>query len=154
MSDCRKCSQPGVREHKTHPFSPGLLKQEIHCGNEGNLQTLGSWDLTERSWNPTSRCQRGWHTRVLFPRGLALIFPSLPVFQGRFRQGSRAGAALAVAVVGSLCADAEVRARLARSRECWQACLVKQPGECSQPSLPFVCSPHSPETFHSVWDLG
>ncbi|NWT77882.1 TTC12 protein, partial [Lanius ludovicianus] len=79
---------------------------------------------------------RGWHTPVLFPRGLVSIFPSLPVFQGRSRQVSRAGRALAVGTLGSLCADAKVRAQLAQSRDCWQACLVKQPGECSQPSLP------------------
>ncbi|NWW63404.1 TTC12 protein, partial [Ifrita kowaldi] len=64
--------------------------------------------------------------------GSVLIFPFLPVFQGRFRPGKRAGTALAVGVVGSLCADAELRARLARSRECWQACL----DECSAGSSP------------------
>ncbi|NWY15008.1 TTC12 protein, partial [Aphelocoma coerulescens] len=85
-----------------------------------------------RSWDPISRCQRGWHTHVLFPRGLVRIFPSLPVFQGRFRRVNPAGRALPVGMVGSLCADAEVRAQLARSRECWQACL----DECSDGSSP------------------
>ncbi|NXJ17446.1 TTC12 protein, partial [Dicrurus megarhynchus] len=72
------------------------------------------------------------HTHVLFPGGLVFIFPSLPVFQGRLRQENRAGTALTVGMVGSLCADAELRAQLARSRECWQACL----DECSDGSSP------------------
>ncbi|KFO61669.1 Tetratricopeptide repeat protein 12, partial [Corvus brachyrhynchos] len=47
-------------------------------------------------------------------------------------QVNPAGTALTVGMVGSLCADAEVRAQLARSRECWQACL----DECSDGSSP------------------
>ncbi|NXO06159.1 TTC12 protein, partial [Oriolus oriolus] len=41
-------------------------------------------------------------------------------------------AGTALGVVGSLCAEAEVRAQLARSRECWQACL----DACSDGSSP------------------
>ncbi|NXA65253.1 TTC12 protein, partial [Mohoua ochrocephala] len=55
------------------------------------------------------------HTDVQFARGLVVIFPSLAVFQGCSRQASTA--------LTRLCADAEVRAQLAQSRECWQACL-------------------------------
>ncbi|NXU34696.1 TTC12 protein, partial [Drymodes brunneopygia] len=39
------------------------------------------------------------------------------------RQVGRAALARAVAVLGSLCADVGIRAQLAQSRECWQACL-------------------------------
>ncbi|NXH85283.1 TTC12 protein, partial [Edolisoma coerulescens] len=95
-------------------------------------QDLASWGLPGRSWTPISLCQRGWHTHVLFPRGLVLIFPSFPVFQGRSRQGKRAGTALALGTAGSRGADAELRAQLAQSRECWQACL----DECSGGSSP------------------
>ncbi|NXB38761.1 TTC12 protein, partial [Eulacestoma nigropectus] len=73
----------------------------------------------------------GTHS-VLFPRGLVLILPSLAVFQGRFRRVKRAGTALTGGMVDSLCADAELRAQLAQSRECWQACL----DECSDGSSP------------------
>ncbi|XP_031989695.1 tetratricopeptide repeat protein 12 isoform X9 [Corvus moneduloides] len=64
--------------------------------------------------------------RVLLSRAL------LTELMGRFRQVNPAGTALTVGMVGSLCADAEVRAQLARSRECWQACL----DECSDGSSP------------------
>ncbi|NXB14986.1 TTC12 protein, partial [Rhagologus leucostigma] len=67
--------------------------------------------------------------RVLLSRAL---FTEL---MGRFRPVNRAGTALPagmVGTVGSLCADAEVRAQLAQSRECWQACL----DECSDGSSP------------------
>ncbi|XP_068850660.1 tetratricopeptide repeat protein 12 [Aphelocoma coerulescens] len=56
----------------------------------------------------------------------------LTELMGRFRRVNPAGTALPVGMVGSLCADAEVRAQLARSRECWQACL----DECSDGSSP------------------
>ncbi|XP_064253807.1 tetratricopeptide repeat protein 12 isoform X1 [Passer domesticus] len=39
------------------------------------------------------------------------------------RQVQQAALARAVAVLGSLCADVGLRAQLAQSRECWQACL-------------------------------
>ncbi|XP_041890256.1 tetratricopeptide repeat protein 12 isoform X7 [Corvus kubaryi] len=64
--------------------------------------------------------------QVLLSRAL------LTELMGRFRQVNPAGTALTVGMVGSLCADAEVRAQLARSRECWQACL----DECSDGSSP------------------
>ncbi|XP_048184735.1 tetratricopeptide repeat protein 12 isoform X10 [Corvus hawaiiensis] len=64
--------------------------------------------------------------QVLLSRAL------LTELMGRFRQVKPAGTALTVGMVGSLCADAEVRAQLARSRECWQACL----DECSDGSSP------------------
>ncbi|NXH29449.1 TTC12 protein, partial [Myiagra hebetior] len=88
---------------------------------------------------------RGWHPPVLFPRGLVFIFPSFPVFQGRLRQ--REGRALALGVLGTLCAEAAARARLARSRECWQACLVRDLG-----SVP-ACSPESSQCLLAVLDL-
>ncbi|NWV49547.1 TTC12 protein, partial [Daphoenositta chrysoptera] len=58
--------------------------------------------------------------------------------KGRWRQEKGAGTALAVAVVGSLCANAAARARLARSRDCWQACLDACSGGSSQRVLPVL----------------
>lgn len=87
----------------------------------------------------------------------AVDFCGLAVLQVSARQVNQAALARAVAVLGSLCADVGIRAQLAQSRECWQASLellVREPGLDSQPSLPFLCSPHSPEPSGSVWDLG
>ncbi|NWV19300.1 TTC12 protein, partial [Origma solitaria] len=58
--------------------------------------------------------------RALFPTGVLPLFTQLLVSAG---QVNRAALARAVGIVGSLCADVELRAQLARSGECWQGCL-------------------------------
>ncbi|NWH95513.1 TTC12 protein, partial [Aegithalos caudatus] len=45
------------------------------------------------------------------------------------RQVNQAALAQAVALLGSLCADVGMRAQLAQSRECWQACLQLLDGD-------------------------
>ncbi|NXI88220.1 TTC12 protein, partial [Rhipidura dahli] len=74
----------------------------------------------------------GTHTLVLLPGALGLIFPSFPVFQGRLRPESRAGTALALGTLGNLSAEAAARAQLARSRDCWLACLEECSAEDTQ----------------------
>ncbi|XP_014740139.1 PREDICTED: tetratricopeptide repeat protein 12 [Sturnus vulgaris] len=60
------------------------------------------------------------------------LFSQLLVCAGQVNQ---AALARAVAVLGSLCADVGLRAQLARSRECWQACLQLLEG-CPDASSP------------------
>ncbi|NXM38292.1 TTC12 protein, partial [Gymnorhina tibicen] len=67
--------------------------------------------------------------RVLLSRA---SFTELMVWNDLTLGMQGAGTALPVGTPGSLGADAEARARLARSRECWQACL----DECSDGSSP------------------
>ncbi|TRZ15911.1 hypothetical protein HGM15179_011259 [Zosterops borbonicus] len=58
--------------------------------------------------------------------GAMLSTSVLPLFTQLLacaRQVNQAALARAVAVLGSLCADVGLRAQLAQSRECWQACL-------------------------------
>ncbi|NWI06465.1 TTC12 protein, partial [Tichodroma muraria] len=58
--------------------------------------------------------------RAMFSTGVLPLFTQLLVCAGQVNQ---AALARGVAVLGSLCADVGLRAQLARSRECWQACL-------------------------------
>ncbi|XP_041269824.1 tetratricopeptide repeat protein 12 [Onychostruthus taczanowskii] len=58
--------------------------------------------------------------RATFSTGVLPLFTQLLVCA---RQVQQAALARAVAVLGSLCADVVLRAQLAQSRECWQACL-------------------------------
>ncbi|NXE02657.1 TTC12 protein, partial [Chaetorhynchus papuensis] len=106
--------------------------KNTHKEADGAMSIPSDLTVADRSWTPGGA---GTHTFVLFPRGLVSIFPSPRVFQGCSRQVSGVGTALAVVgTLGSLSAEAEARAQLARSRDCWQACLVREPGERSQPS--------------------
>ncbi|NXR85864.1 TTC12 protein, partial [Hypocryptadius cinnamomeus] len=58
--------------------------------------------------------------RATLSTGVLPLFTQLLVCA---RQVQQAALARAVAVLGSLCADVGLRAQLAQSRECWQACL-------------------------------
>ncbi|NXR53593.1 TTC12 protein, partial [Hippolais icterina] len=58
--------------------------------------------------------------RAMFSTGVIPLFTQLLVCA---RQVNQAALARGVAVLGSLCADVGLRAQLAQSRECWQACL-------------------------------
>ncbi|NXR71289.1 TTC12 protein, partial [Pycnonotus jocosus] len=58
--------------------------------------------------------------RAMFATDVLPLFTQLLVCAGQVEQ---AALAPAVAVLGSLCADVVLRAQLAQSRECWQACL-------------------------------
>ncbi|NXA74580.1 TTC12 protein, partial [Thryothorus ludovicianus] len=59
----------------------------------------------------------------------------LPLFTQLLVCGRQVALARAVALLGSLCADVELRAQLAQSRECWQACLQLLEG-CPDASSP------------------
>ncbi|NWH77903.1 TTC12 protein, partial [Piaya cayana] len=58
--------------------------------------------------------------RVLLSTGILPLFAQL---LASVKLVNQAALARCVGVVGNLCADAVVRARLAESRECWQACV-------------------------------
>ncbi|NXD29168.1 TTC12 protein, partial [Spelaeornis formosus] len=58
--------------------------------------------------------------RATFSTGVLPLFTQLLVCA---RQVNQAALARGVGVLGSLCADVRLRAQLARSRDCWQACL-------------------------------
>ncbi|XP_031989689.1 tetratricopeptide repeat protein 12 isoform X4 [Corvus moneduloides] len=108
---------PELLSSGTHEIQRETLALICLCSeNESSRRLLARQEL--------SRFQT--EHRVLLSRAL------LTELMGRFRQVNPAGTALTVGMVGSLCADAEVRAQLARSRECWQACL----DECSDGSSP------------------
>ncbi|NXX35402.1 TTC12 protein, partial [Nicator chloris] len=64
--------------------------------------------------------------RATFATGVLPLFTELLVCAGRLRQ---AALARGVGVLGSLCADVGLRAQLAQSRECWQACLQLLDGD-------------------------
>ncbi|NXM64325.1 TTC12 protein, partial [Illadopsis cleaveri] len=64
---------------------------------------------------------------AMFSTGVLPLFTQLLVCA---RQVNQAALARAVAVLGSLCADVGLRAQLAQSRECWQACLQLLDGSC------------------------
>ncbi|KAM4757319.1 tetratricopeptide repeat protein 12 isoform 1-T1 [Cyanocitta cristata] len=108
---------PELLSSGTHEIQRETLALMCLCSeNESSRRLLARQEL--------SRFQT--EHQVLLSRAL------LTELMGRFRRGNPAGTALPVGMVGSLCADAEVRAQLARSRECWQACL----DECSDGSSP------------------
>ncbi|XP_041890251.1 tetratricopeptide repeat protein 12 isoform X3 [Corvus kubaryi] len=108
---------PELLSSGTHEIQRETLALICLCSeNESSRRLLARQEL--------SRFQT--EHQVLLSRAL------LTELMGRFRQVNPAGTALTVGMVGSLCADAEVRAQLARSRECWQACL----DECSDGSSP------------------
>ncbi|NXB92161.1 TTC12 protein, partial [Vidua chalybeata] len=76
--------------------------------------------------------------RAMLSTGVLPLFTQLLARAG---QAERAALARAVAVLGSLCADVQLRAQLARSRHCWQACLqllVKEPGAALVPAWVFA----------------
>ncbi|XP_053790013.1 tetratricopeptide repeat protein 12 [Vidua chalybeata] len=70
--------------------------------------------------------------RAMLSTGVLPLFTQLLARAG---QAERAALARAVAVLGSLCADVQLRAQLARSRHCWQACLQLLDG-CPDASSP------------------
>ncbi|NWY69513.1 TTC12 protein, partial [Erithacus rubecula] len=70
--------------------------------------------------------------RATFSTGVLPLFTQL---LGCARQVEQAALARAVGVLGSLCADVGLRAQLAQSRECWQACLQLLDG-CPDASSP------------------
>ncbi|NWW33258.1 TTC12 protein, partial [Panurus biarmicus] len=70
--------------------------------------------------------------RAMFATGVLPLFTQLLVCA---RQVNLAALARGVGVLGSLCADVGLRAQLAQSRECWQACLQLLDG-CPDASSP------------------
>ncbi|NXM17376.1 TTC12 protein, partial [Ploceus nigricollis] len=70
--------------------------------------------------------------RATLSTGVLPLFTQLLVCA---RQVQQAALARALGVLGRLCADVQLRAQLARSRECWQACLQLLDG-CPDASSP------------------
>ncbi|NXU97449.1 TTC12 protein, partial [Cettia cetti] len=64
--------------------------------------------------------------RAMLSTGVLPLFTQL---LGCARQVNQAALARAVGLLGSLCADVGLRAQLAESRECWQACLQLLDGD-------------------------
>ncbi|XP_066420603.1 tetratricopeptide repeat protein 12 isoform X3 [Molothrus aeneus] len=87
----------------------------LYSGHEGGRRLLGRQDL--------SRFQA--QCRATLSTAVSPLFTQLLVCarQACARQVPWAALARALAVLGRLCADVGLRAQLAQSRECWQACL-------------------------------
>ncbi|NXO64451.1 TTC12 protein, partial [Phainopepla nitens] len=82
--------------------------------------------------------------QAMFSTGVLPLFTQLLVCA---RQVEQAALARAVGTMGSLCTDTGLRARLARSRECWQACLQLLDG------CPDACSPGYQQCVFAVLGL-
>ncbi|NWH38681.1 TTC12 protein, partial [Chloropsis hardwickii] len=87
--------------------------------------------------------------RALFSTGFIPVFTQLLVCA---RQVEQAALARGVGMLGRLCADVGLRAQLAESRECWQACLELLDG-CPGASSPGASSPGYQQCVFAVLGL-